>query len=202
MKKTIIAAATIATAIAANTANAADMGGRYSPYSAPSPLAYSWIGPYVGLNLGAQFGSATNSGADPWGVTGGGQAGYNWQWSNVVFGVEADIQGSSAEDTFAAHKYANPWFGTMRGRAGVTFNNILLYGTGGLAFGGGKIDSESNVHVGWAAGAGIEVGLTPHWSARAEYLYVDLANQTYATPSLLQHSFESNILRLGVNYRF
>ena len=44
---------------------------------------------------------------------GGGQIGYNWQvHPNWVLGIEADIQGSGAEDTFAAYKFSNPWFGT------------------------------------------------------------------------------------------
>jgi outer membrane immunogenic protein len=202
MKTTIIAATTFAASIAAAPADAADFG---TPYTAPAPLAYSWMGPYLGLNLGGQWGSVTNSGAEPWGVTGGGQAGYNWQLGRFVFGVEGDLQGSSADDTFANFKFSNPWFGTTRVRAGVAFNNMLLYGTIGLAFGGGKVEvnglSESNTHVGWAAGAGLEVGFTPNWSAKAEYLYVDLSNQSYALTGT-SNGFESSIFRLGVNYRF
>src|SRR5262249_4553056 len=195
-------AALSAVSIAATSANAADLG---RSYTAPAPLAYSWMGPYFGVNLGGQWGHATHSGADPWGVNGGAQVGYNWQNDRFVYGVEADLQGSSADDMFANFKFSNPWFGTMRGRAGVAFNNILLYGTVGLAFGGGKVEfnglTESNTHVGWAAGAGIEVGFTPNWSAKAEYLYVDLSNQSYVLTGT-SNGFESSIFRLGVNYRF
>ena len=60
---------------------------------------------------------------------------YNWQSGQFVYGVEADLQASGADDTFAAYKFSNPWFGTVRGRVGYAFNNILLYGTLGLAFG-------------------------------------------------------------------
>jgi outer membrane immunogenic protein len=59
---------------------------------------------------------------------------------------------------------------------------------------------ESNLHVGWAAGAGMEVGLTPNWSAKAEYLFVDLSDERYVLFG--NTGFESSILRLGVNYRF
>ena len=57
-----------------------------------------------------------------------------------MFGVEADLQGSAADDTFAAYKFANPWFGTIRGRAGYAMNNVLIYLTGGFAYGGGRVD--------------------------------------------------------------
>jgi outer membrane immunogenic protein len=176
-----------------------------APYlSAPAP-SYNWMGPYVGLNLGYQWADATNTGASPSGFAGGLQGGYNWQMGQFVAGAETDLQASGANDTFAAWKFSNPWFGTLRGRAGYAMNNVLLYATMGLAYGGGKMEmgsySETNTHVGWTAGAGIEVGLTPNWSAKAEYLYVDLSDQRYV---LFGNNvgFESNILRFGVNYRF
>ena len=52
-----------------------------------------------------------------------------------MFGVETDFQFTGADDTFAPFKFANPWFGTVRGRAGAAFNNVLLYATLGLAYG-------------------------------------------------------------------
>ena len=122
-----------------------------------------------------------------------------------VFGAETDLQASGSGDTFANWKFSNPWFGTLRGRAGYAMNNVLLYATMGLAYGGGKVEmggfSDWNTHVGWTAGAGIEVGLTPNWSAKAEYLYVDLSEQRYVMFGN-NVGFESNILRFGVNYRF
>ena len=63
----------------------------------------------------------------------------------------------------------------MRGRAGVAFNNVLVYGTAGLAY--GDFDTagltESHASFGWTAGAGVEVGFTPRWSAKAEWLYLN-----------------------------
>jgi outer membrane immunogenic protein len=174
-------------------------------YSAPAPLTFNWTGPYVGVNLGYQWATTTHNPTKPSGLEGGVQAGYNWQNGQFVFGAETDIQVSGADDTFAPWKFSNPWFGTLRGRAGVALNNILFYGTLGLAYGGvrGEISglAESKTHIGWAAGGGMEVGLTPNWSARAEYLYVDLSDRSYSVTGT-GNGIESNMLRFGVNYRF
>ena len=160
----------------------------------------------MGVNLGYQWGSVTNwGGGSPNGIMGGGQLGFNWQFGQYVFGLEADLQGSAAQDTFAAYKFANPWFGTVRGRAGYAMNNVLLYVTGGLAYGGGRVDfgafNETQTHLGWTLGGGVEVGLTPNWSARAEYLYVRLDDRSYVLTGV-NNGFSENVFRLGVNYRF
>ena len=98
-----------------------------------------------------------------------------------MFGVEGDLQATAADDTFAPWKFSNPWFGTVRGRVGYAFNNILFYGTGGLAFGELRGEtfglSESHTNAGWTAGVGAEFGFAPNWSAKVEYLYVDLVGQ-------------------------
>lgn len=179
-------------------------------YSGPPPYVanfgiYNWSGAYIGLNAGYAWGSGTNLAGDPAGFAGGLQGGYNWQTGQFVFGLEADLQGSTADDTFGAYKFSNPWFGTVRGRGGVAINNVLLYLTAGVAYGGTSMSfggfNESHVHLGWTAGAGIEVGLAPNWSARAEALYMDLAAQNYGLTGL-GHGLETGILRFGVNYRF
>jgi outer membrane immunogenic protein len=200
-----IAALTAVAVLAAVTATARAADLPRNAFAAPAPYAaYSWIGPYLGVNVGYQWGSATNSGANPSGIMGGIQGGYNWQIGQFVFGGETDIQFSDADDRFAAWKFSNPWFGTLRGRAGYAMNNVLLYATFGLAYGGGTVEiggaKESNTHVGWTAGGGMEVGLTQNLSAKAEYLFVDLSDQRYVLFG--NTGFESSILRLGVNYRF
>jgi outer membrane immunogenic protein len=200
--------ATVVTALMASAANAADVYGSPPPY-APSPMpvayGYRWMGPYVGANFGYQWGSLSNSGANPSGVAGGFQGGYNWQFGQFVIGGEADIQLSDSNDVFANYKFSNPWFGTVRGRGGFALNNILFYGTLGLAYGRGHVDigsvGESNLHVGWTAGAGLEVGLNPNWSVKAEYLYIDLTSESYGL-TLTSNALTSNLLRFGVNYRF
>jgi outer membrane immunogenic protein len=169
--------------------------------------AYYWQGPYVGANLGYQWGITTRNPTEPAGVAGGLQAGYNVQQGQVVFGAEADLQLSGAEDRFAPWKFSNPWFGTLRGRAGFALNNILFYGTAGLAYGNLRAQntatgfSQDSSGLGWVIGAGMEVALMANWSVRAEYLYVDLSDRAFAVTGT-SNGLESGLLRMGVNYRF
>jgi outer membrane immunogenic protein len=187
----------------------------------------------------------------------GGQAGYNWQTSNWVLGLEADIQWSGergrsafncaatavggvclpgltflpagATGTSLALEEKLEWFGTVRGRAGVLVTpRVLLYGTGGLAYGsiktsgtlsgfnpGGGVlafaGSNSETRVGWTVGAGIEGMITQNWTAKLEYLYMDLGRFNNSTFTLAPGSligvnvsskFTDNILRAGINYKF
>lgn len=126
------------------------------------------------------------------------------------------------------------WFGTVRGRVGVLVTpSVLLYGTGGLAYGGfdtgGSITGNnvggvpvtvafpgtSSTRVGWTAGAGIEGKISSNWTAKLEYLYMDLGSVSagpIATTILVpvrtnagasySSGFRDNILRVGVNYQF
>jgi outer membrane immunogenic protein len=194
----------VALALGAAPADAADFG--RGPFVNATPFGvYNWNGGYVGLNLGYQWGRVSNFGFNPAGFNGGLQGGYNWQTGQFVGGVETDLQLSSADDRFAAYQFSNPWFGTTRLRAGMAMNNILLYATAGLAYGGGKIDfraaTESNTHLGWTAGAGIEVGFTTNWSVKAEFLYVDLSEHSYVLTGTT-NGLTSGVVRIGVNYRF
>jgi len=203
MKKTILAM-TVAT-VATGTAAAADLPRGPAPYYPPPASVYNWTGFYAGLNLGYEWGKVTDSSIDPSGVAGGGQIGYNWESGQFVFGVETDIQASAADDTFAPYKFSNPWFGTLRGRAGFAINNILLYGTAGLAYGDLKAEfgglDESKTLVGWTGGLGMEVGFAPAWSAKVEYLYMDLGSRAY-TLTGVDNGLHASYLRLGVNYHF
>jgi outer membrane immunogenic protein len=205
MKKTILAMTVAGAALTSSAAVAADVMHGPSPYYAAPVNSYNWTGPYLGLNGGYEWGSVTNLANDPSGFAGGLQGGYNWQFGQFVFGGEADIQVTGADDTFAPYKFSNPWFGTVRGRAGYALNNILFYGTFGLAYGDlkgelGTLD-ETQTHVGWAGGLGMEVGFTPNWSARVEYLYMDLGSRPYAITGG-NNGYDANILRFGINYRF
>ena len=187
-------------------AEAADLNYGSRPYTVNQPLnAYSWAGPYIGGNIGYAWGSVDNNWAKPTGFVGGVQAGYNWQQGAWVFGLEGDIQATGADDTFAPWKFSNPWFGTVRGRGGYAFNNILVYGTVGLAFGELRANTfgltESHTNVGWTAGIGAEVGITQNWSAKVEYLYVDLANSNFAITGM-SNGYSFGMFRAGVNYRF
>jgi outer membrane immunogenic protein len=196
----------LATIMLAGPACADDAPRGQPHYTAAAPVgAYSWSGPYLGVNLGYQWGYVSGNPTRPSGAGGGVQAGYNWQTGQFVFGAEADIQLSSASDTFAPWKFANPWFGAARARIGFALNQVLLYGTLGLAFGGITADSaglaESRTHAGWAGGGGIEIGIAPQVSAKVEYLFVDLSDQAYSLIGT-NSAVKSHLVRLGVNYRF
>jgi outer membrane immunogenic protein len=169
------------------------------------------------------------------GVIGGGQIGYNWQFGSFVAGVEADFQGSSLKGTLnapcaiaicapiglsAAYSQSIPWFGTARARLGYTQDSWLIYATGGYAYArletsatatAGPLIAAFNaneIRSGWTAGAGIEVGLAPNWSAKLEYLYVDLGTTrtTWALAGIPPINDDArvtmNVVRAGVNYRF
>ena len=189
------------------SAQAADMNyGARAPYTVTQPLnAYSWAGPYIGGNLGYAWGSVDNNPTKPSGFAGGVQAGYNFQTGPWVFGIEGDIQASGAEQTFAPWKFSNPWFGTLRGRAGYALNNVLFYGTGGLAFGELRANtfglSESHTNAGWTLGVGAEMGFAPNWSAKVEYLYVDLNNSNFVITGA-SNGYRFGLVRAGVNYHF
>jgi len=175
-------------------------------YAAPPPLAYSWAGLYIGGNLGYEWGTINNNPTRPSGIAGGAQAGFNWQQGAFVYGGEADFQLSAAENTSMPWQFSNNWFGTVRGRAGLAINNFLVYGTAGLAYGSLTATSAANLSemhdsVGWTAGLGVEFGFAPHWSAKAEWLYLDLAERSFSVTGA-NNGLNANLMRLGVNYRF
>ncbi len=197
--KSALRTALLATAIAWGTSGAQAQSMRTGGF---------WQGPYVGANLGYQWSSISSNATRPNGVMGGVQAGYTWQSQEFVFGFEADIQASAAEDIFAPWKFSNPWFGTLRGRAGFLLNNTtLFYATGGLALGSLQAQStltgvtEDKVHPGWTVGLGVEMAIAGNWSAKIEYLYINLYDRTYALTGA-SNGMDASVLRMGVNYRF
>jgi outer membrane immunogenic protein len=176
----------------------------------------------------------TQGGGNAGGVVGGGQVGYNYQFGDsFLIGAEADIQGTSMRsggnsnyivypDPNWANNYLVPlspagnpgialnWFGTVRGRAGfMIMPTLLVYGTGGFAYGGvsGGYSNFSNTRTGWTAGGGVEWMFMPNWSAKAEYLYTDLNsggnNIGWSGFQTGYHRHpQFNIVRAGVNYHF
>jgi len=96
------------------------------------------------------------------------------------------------------------YFGTVRARLGYAFDRVLPYVTGGLAWGNNKITangvSQSNTSTGWTAGAGVEYALTNNWTARAEYLYMDLGKSGFQAVG--DAGLTASTARLGVNYKF
>lgn len=163
------------------------------------------------------------------GFTGGLQIGANYQFtpgSGFVVGVEADAQyldaGRRRSGVVAGPgTVLNPnavffdpratagleYFGTVRGRLGYAFNNVLLYGTAGLAFGSLEAErgglQQSQTSVGWTAGVGAEVGIYQNWTAKIEYLYVDLSKNSYTLlPTPTDNALSFGAVRIGVNYHF
>ena len=207
MSRIVLGAAALVALGSTASVQAADLPyGSRAPYTVNQPLnMYSWAGPYLGGNIGWDWGSVDNNPTSPSGFVGGVQAGYNWQTGPWVLGVEGDIQVTGASDTFAPWKFSNPWFGTVRGRAGYALNNILFYGTAGLAFGELKGETfgltETHTNAGWTAGVGAEFGLAQNWSAKLEYLYVDL-NDSNFTITGAQNGYRFGLVRAGVNYHF
>jgi len=207
MKKMILALGmALGMALAtASAAAAADLPRGSAPYYSTPAAGFNWSGGYVGANVGYNWGKVTNTGTNPSGLEGGLQGGYNWQNGQFVYGAETDLQLSGADDTFAPFKFSNPWFGTLRGRGGFAYSNFLFYLTAGLAYGGLKAENglltESKTHIGWTAGLGAEVGITSNWSAKAEYLYMDLGSRSYSLTGAT-NGYQANMIRLGVNYHF
>lgn len=183
-------------------AMAADLSGRYpAPYAQPVPV-FTWTGFYIGANAGYAWGNAAF--ASPGGFIGGAQIGYNYQFASpFVLGVETDFDFSGVSDG----NYSLNYLGTVRARAGWAFDRVLVYGTGGFAYGQGSLKafglSADASQTGWTLGAGAEYAFDRSWTARAEYLYVDLGSTTFQTfTGPVATGFDANILRAGVNYRF
>jgi outer membrane immunogenic protein len=206
--RTILGAAfgTAVSIAMAGYATAADMPVR-NYYTAPATYsASSWAGPYIGGQFGYEWGTVSNNPARPDGFQGGVEAGYNWQFGQFVVGGETDLNISGAQDTTAGFQFSNQWYGTVRGRAGIAFNNILLYGTAGLGYGAlsGQAPgflSSSRTSAGFVAGAGVEYGFAAHWSAKAEWLYLDLADRSFPATGT-NNGLAANLVRFGLNYHF
>ena len=225
MKKLLLASVSVgAIALGVTTANAADII-RRAPPPAPVVVAppYSWTGFYIGINGGGGFGHSTlsnafgSTGLDVSGGLVGGTIGYNYQISQAVLGIEGDgdwsgIKGSTngiACPTGTCN-VRNDWLATARGRVGYVWGRFMPYVTGGAAFGDIKMTpagsgGDTTNKVGWTAGGGIEAALTGPWTAKIEYLYVDLGDATCSAIDCgvaTTTSLHSHIIRAGLNYRF
>lgn len=220
MKRFVFAAAALAVLSSMTAANAADLPRREAmPTKAPAYIApiYNWSGFYAGINGGGGWGNASVSGPlstggdfDTSGGLIGGTVGYNFQMNQVVFGLEGDVDWSNLKgDATCAVGVSceakNNWLGTARGRIGYAFDRFLPYVTGGLAVGDVKTSatgfgSSSETKAGWTLGGGVEAAISGPWTAKVEYLYVDL--QDASAPLGSTTDFRSNIVRGGLNYRF
>lgn len=226
MKRVIAAGiAALAMVMAAAAANAADLPRqRQMPTKAPAyvPQAYTWTGFYIGINGGGGWGDSEwsaltgTSSADIAGAVVGGTLGYNWQTGPVVFGLEGDLDWSSIEGSTALApcttncETSNSWLATTRGRIGYAFDRIMPYVTGGAAFGDVKaapagFAGDRETRVGWTVGAGAEFALGGPWTAKVEYLYLDLGDTSCAAGNCAVPTtvdLTTNLVRGGINFRF
>jgi outer membrane immunogenic protein len=190
--------------------------------AAPPPVAvpYDWSGFYLGVNGGGGWGHShwggTGTGFGVNGGQAGGTLGYNRQIGNFVFGVEGDIDWSGLNGTGTSAgcpggcSTSESWLSTVRGRVGYAFDRVMPYATGGLAVGDIRaampgFPGSTATNAGWTLGGGVEVALPGNWSAKAEYLRVDLGslNCSGCTPAPSNNvSLQENVFRAGLNYRF
>jgi outer membrane immunogenic protein len=171
----------------------------------------------------------------------GGSIGYDTQVNGVVVGLEADISWTNFGDnavfvfpgdstlgdppiTFTT-SYQMDWFSTVRGRIGLPFGRLLIYGTGGLAFAdvsmnttvavgdppmGALTGAKEETKVGWTLGGGTEYAVTDHVTIKAEALYFDLGSISLnaSAPEFAKVTIDvdqqvaGTIARAGIAYKF
>lgn len=193
MKKLLAGAAAVGIFVGmSGVASAADM-------SVSEMVETDWTGFYLGTNVG--WGEANISGciecdansravADALGIDGlttGIHGGYNWQSSNIIFGIEADVNfNPNGWDAYGATDSDDEWqtasvdvLGSIRGRLGLASGNAQYYLTGGVAMSDaewvstrdGNVDTAEFNDIGGVVGAGLELKVSEHMSIRGEGLY-------------------------------
>jgi outer membrane immunogenic protein len=220
---TIMASAGLLAVAMASPSFAADLP--RPAYKAPASYIapFSWTGFYVGVNAGYGWGKSdwtntafTTGNFKTDGFLGGGTLGYNLQTGVWVFGLEGDFDYTNikgANNTVCGVggcQTRNTWLSTGRGRIGYAWDRWLPYITGGVAFADVKMTTptgadESKDRFGYTLGAGVEYAFLGAWSAKLEYLYVNMGNTTCdpATCGLATTVKDNiNIVRAGINYRF
>jgi outer membrane immunogenic protein len=204
----------------ANVALAADLARPPPPPPAPVyvPPPFSWTGFYLGGNVGGAWaqGNVTDnltgasfSGSSNGAFIGGGQVGFNYQFSNLVVGLEGDFDWASNNNTSnnvviagplgLGHTFAaginNGWITLFTGRLGVAFDRVLLYGKAGGAWVGNNgftvtdvttglslSGSGNNSSSGWTAGGGVEWAFMNNWTVKFEYDYIGLGSRSFTVP--------------------
>jgi outer membrane immunogenic protein len=240
----IAAILVVGTSLIGTSARAADLPpAAPAPPRAPAAYipalpVYNWAGIYVGINGGWGWGNAkytanavgtfpgtTGSLSDNGGVVGG-TLGVNFQASAFVFGVEGDWDYSAINTgttsslcTFSGNcQTGNNWLATARGRAGYAADRVLFYLTAGGAFANVQTNfngvTTTHTQAGWTAGGGIEWAFADNWTAKIEYLYVNLGNGSVSCttaacvaasggPAIpVSVGLTENLIRAGVNFKF
>jgi outer membrane immunogenic protein len=210
---------------------AADMPARPVPVVAAAPV-YNWGGFYGGINAGWAWGPAhwqydvvppASISQQMNGGFGGFQAGYNFQISSFVLGVEGDYEFANINATspcpdpaFICHSKTRN-IADIAGRIGYAWDRVLFYAKGGEAWAFNRYESLATFNTiggtetrsGWLGGVGIEYAYDPCWSVKAEYNYMDFgtktvtrynANGSFATN--IDVSEKLNVAKVGINYKF
>jgi outer membrane immunogenic protein len=217
-------------------------GGTVASAAGLVPAIYDWNGFYAGAHAGAAwdhrdasiFNAATgvfrvSGSTEASGIMGGGQLGFNYALTpHWIAGLEADISAANLQssavgaDVYGKRDNKIDSFGSVRGRFGYAWNEILFYGTGGFAWADeqmtrtqqigtinlatpGTVESSSTAGAGWVAGAGLEWGFARNWSARIEYLHLAIGSQSFTFPLAMQRidaTARMDVVRVGLNYRF
>jgi high affinity Mn2+ porin len=133
------------------------------------------------------------------------------------FGVSIGGRSQFASPTLGPVSYLETvqMSGTARARIGYAPGGWLFYATGGFAWsydqqsltqiGSGNTDTPYILRLGWAAGAGVEAPVAPHWTARAEYLFTDYGKSTtqfFSGAQPVTSDWQLHAIRLGLNYQF
>ncbi len=221
MKLKLIGAGIAALSMLAGTysAQAADIPRPYYKAQPRSVVAYyNWTGFYAGIVAGYGWGTSnwdgTGINTSPKGWNVGGTLGYNYQVGSIVWGLETDLAWSNVKGSNSTAGVTltteNRWLGTFRGRLGYAADRFLPYITGGLAYGDIKASvdpgalSASKTKLGWTIGGGLEYAFLGNWTAKAEYLYVDLGrfDTGFAAPLTANVNFKEHLVRVGLNYKF
>ena len=201
---------------------------------APSSSGF-YVGGHVGYMFGTANatqsdpnGVASAGGLSGYGAfMGGVQAGYEHHFaSKMMLGAEIDMSFPSAQDLSQVLSYRATGNGTvneqleylasLRGRVGYDLGSWTPFLTGGIAWASTRVSrtdlatgnedaQSSNVRLGYVLGAGVDHRLDSRWSARAEYLYTNLAPTTFtfgSAPASYQSQYDLHRFRIGLNYKF
>jgi outer membrane immunogenic protein len=196
-----------------------------APPAGVMPVAYDWTGFYVGGHVG--YGWADKSWQDGFGLfgisqqangfLGGGQAGFNYQVGQFVFGVEGDMSWSGMKgstNTLASSFNTDvDWTATLTGRLGMAFDRWLVYGKGGAAWARDRYSTNfytfpgtevTDTRLGWTVGAGVEYAFAPQWTAKLEYNYMDFGTRSVSFAPGFSTDIDQQVhaVKFGVNYKF
>ena len=234
MKRFLLSATAVAAILATPSMGfAADLPRAAPPAQMPVMVpVYNWTGFYIGGNIGYAWRSTDITGnflGANWSLSNdrfmaGGQAGYNWQFGQFVFGIEGDFDWASGTKTSPlVATGAGPlqasvdgnWVSTVAARLGYAVDRVLFYSK----LGGGWTRTETSLrsptlgvlttndktNSGWLVGLGVEYAMTPNWTAKIEYNYLGLSDTKLAMPlaaQLVTVSHDLQTVKLGANYKF